>query len=96
MITISSSDLGDRMAELMRQVRETGEVVEITEDGRAVARLVPAEVSNEATTITDTTSAALAHPTAWEELDKLIAQIGKHLVGETDAVEIVRSIRREL
>lgn len=89
MATINSTDLAEHLSDLMRQVQETGEVVEITEDGKVVARLVPAHV--------EVDSPGPTHMEAWTELDKVIAQIAPHLAPEiVDSVEIVRDIRREL
>lgn len=85
MTSISVSDLENRIRELVLQVQEKGETVEIVDQGKVIARIVPEPVS-----------APEVGPQSrqWTELDELIADIRPLLPASVDAVEAIRDVRR--
>lgn len=87
MRTIGVRELKAHISEILRQVQEEGEVVEVTNHGEVVARVVPVRrpVPN------SQDNAAI-----WTDLDRLAAEIGKRLPEKVDAVEAINEVRRDL
>lgn len=88
MKTIEAHELEERISEVLRQVREDGESIEITNSGEAIAHLVPVyrpqpKSPQEAQAFLD-------------DLDRLAEEIGKHWPEGVSAVDAVRDVRYEL
>ena len=88
MKTLKANELVERINEILRMVKEEGETIEVTEQGKVIARVVPAN-EPEKPIKRDLKS-------FWEETDRLAAEIGSHWKGDMDAVEAVRDVRCEL
>ena len=69
---IGIRDLKARAPQVVREVRETGESVEITYRGAVVARLTPAEDSR----------GYGDFATAWQHFDDVVRKIGKRAKGD--------------
>jgi prevent-host-death family protein len=87
MSAVGVRELKARASEILRRVREDGEIVEITYRGRVVARLVPAEPTS---ADIDETRAVLT------DLQRLAEEIGTKWPAGVSAVDAVREQRREL
>jgi prevent-host-death family protein len=87
MSSIGIRELKAHTGEVLRRVRKSGEVVEITYHGRVVARLVPASAPSR--------GAAEKNP-VWTDLDRLAAEIGSQWPEGLSAEDAVREGRREL
>jgi prevent-host-death family protein len=87
MRSVGVRELREQTSEIVRQVRESGETVEVTYRGKVVARLVPAD---EAHPDPDAAKAWLAR---W---DKLAAEVSAQWPKGVSAVDAVREQRREL
>ncbi len=85
MRVISIQDLEERLREILQQV-QTGESVEVVDDGRTLARVVPVPKAYSAHDV----------DTFIETLDQMAAEISKHLPDQVDAVVAVREVRRDL
>lgn len=77
-----------RISELLRLIEEEGETIEITDKGKVVAHVVPANRSQKP--VDDKLAASL------RGIDELAAKIGKRWKNNMDAVEAVRDVRRDL
>jgi len=71
---IGIRELKARAPQVVREVRETGEAVDITYRGEIVARLTPVEIAKGTGTFKD----------AWKELDAVARAVGKR-TGRTKA-----------
>lgn len=80
-------ELKTNASELVRRVREEGEIIDITYYGEVVARLVPAKQPM----TSDQELAAI-----WAEMDRLSATVAAQWEGSPSAVDAVREGRREL
>ena len=78
--------LKERTSQIMRSVRESGEMFEITYHGRVIARLVPAEQSE----------SELQLEEFWREWDRLSEEIGTRWPKGVSAVQAVREDRGPL
>ncbi|HEX9438386.1 MAG TPA: type II toxin-antitoxin system prevent-host-death family antitoxin [Roseiflexaceae bacterium] len=87
MQTIGIRELKERASEILRQVREERATFDVTYRGRVVARLAPVEQAE------NNIAESLR---LLGELDRIANEIGAHIEGEVDAVEMVRDVRREL
>jgi prevent-host-death family protein len=87
MTTVGIRELKTNTSEIVRRVRERGEIVDITHRGEVVARLIPAHP-------VVTSAEELAE--LWAEMDRLAQEVTAHWIGAPDAVEAVREARREL
>ena len=87
MRTIGIRDLKTHLSEILRQVQEEGQVIEVTNHGEIIARVVPVRTGPHKDQISST---------VWTDLERLAAEIGTHLPKRVDAVEAVRDVRREL
>ncbi len=86
MKTIGIRELREKASEVLRRVREKGDVYEVTYRGRVVARLVPASQPG----------SGVALPEIWAEWDKLAREVSARWPKGVSAVEAVREQRREL
>jgi prevent-host-death family protein len=86
METVGVRELKERASELLRRVREDGEVVEITYRGQVVAKMIPTRY--------DVDQARLA--VIWQEMDELAEEVGRDWPDGVSAVDAVREVRREL
>ena len=87
MKTLRANELVEHINEILRMVKEEGETIEVTDQGKVIARVVPAS-EPEQPVKRDLKS-------FWEEIDRLAAEIGTYLPEKVDAVEIIRDVRRE-
>jgi prevent-host-death family protein len=87
MTTVGIRELKTNTSEIVRRVRERGEIVDITHRGEVVARLIPAHP-------VVTSAEELAE--LWAEMDRLAEEVSAHWTGAPNAVEAVREARREL
>ncbi len=88
MRTFGVRELEDRISEILRLVQETGEIVEVTNDGEVIARLVPVSRSQRPVEVPG--------GAVWTDLERLRAEIDAHWQGSPSAVDAVREVRREL
>lgn len=67
--TVGLRKLRADLTNILRRVSEEGEVVDVTKHGRAIARIVPVLAAAE-----------LNEPlrSAWADMDRLAAEIGRH------------------
>ncbi len=79
MKTIGLHELEGRITEIMREVQESGETVKVTDEGKAIALLMPVYQDNE--------------QDSWTDLDPFVDEISRYLPERVDAVEAVREIR---
>lgn len=85
MLTVDIHELEEHTREVLRQV-EDGETVEVTNQGRAVARLIPiAQLENK--------QAAEAHPI---DINTLVDEISAYWPEGVSAVDAVRDVRRDI
>ncbi len=87
MSEVGIRELKTNASELVRRVREEGEIIDITYYGEVVARLIPAGASG---------APAAALERLWAEMDELAEEVGSKWSGGVSAVEAVREGRREL
>ena len=88
MVAIHIDDLRERTDEILRRLQETGETVEIRDDDRTSARLVP---------IADDAAAREAETAAiWDDLERLSVEIGRRWPAGVSAAAAVRDDRRDL
>lgn len=83
MRSIEVRKLKKQTDEILRWLQEQGEEIEITQEGRPIARLVPVEASPSTAQIL-------------QEFDALAAEVGKHWPKDVSALEAVQEVRREL
>jgi antitoxin (DNA-binding transcriptional repressor) of toxin-antitoxin stability system len=96
MVAIHVSELRERTDEILRRLQETRDPVDILDDGRKIATLVPAAADDqpegaEVVSEEDAITAAI-----WHELEDLSIAIGQTWPAGVTAVEAVRSDRRDL
>ena len=77
MVTVGVRELKQQASELIRRVRERGDEIQITLHGKVVARILPVA------------SAPQDSRRAWEDLDRLAVEIGKHWPKGVSAAEAV-------
>jgi len=87
MITVGIRELKQQTSKILRQVREKGEIIEITYHGEIVARLVP---------VTPPEASREDVAAVWADLDQLTAEISARWPEGVSAVEAIREVRREL
>jgi antitoxin (DNA-binding transcriptional repressor) of toxin-antitoxin stability system len=92
MVAVSTKEFRERADDLLRRVQETGEAVEIFDDGRVIARLVPALPLDMSPN--DEEGFDIEH---WiQEMDVLAAEIGASVPEGTTALDMINDDRREL
>ena len=87
MTTVGIRELKTNTSEIVRRVRELGEIIDITHRGEVVARLIPAHPT--VTPIEELNG-------LWAEMDRLAEEVSAQWIGRPDAVGAVREGRREL
>ncbi len=87
MSLVGIRELKTNASELVRRVREQGEIIDITYYGEVVARLVPVKEIK-------TKPEELAE--LWAEMDRLAQEVSAQWIGSPNAVDAVREGRREL
>lgn len=87
---IQAKELREQTADVLRRLQETGEAIEIFDDGQVIARLVPAVKSRGQAGADDDVERWL------EEMDQLIEEIGASMPEGTTALDLIRDIRRDL
>ncbi len=87
MITVGIRELKQQTSKILRQVREKGEIVDITYHGETIARLVPVRPSHQA---------KKEEANIWADLDQLTAEITARWPDGVNAVDAVRDVRRDL
>lgn len=88
MKTLGKEELTERIDEILRLVKEKGETFEVTEHGEVVAHIGPAGEPRQ--TVEESDAAA------WADLKRIASELGPYWPENTDAVEIVRDVRRDL
>jgi antitoxin (DNA-binding transcriptional repressor) of toxin-antitoxin stability system len=81
-------ELKERIDELLRLVKEKGEIIEVTEKGKVIARLVPTTDPKQSSTKSD--------DPAWDALKRIAEELDPYWPKDVDAVEAVRDVRRDL
>ena len=87
MSEVGIRELKANASELVRRVREEGEIIDITYYGEVVARMIPAKRAK-------TTAEELER--LWADMDKLAEEVSAKWSGSPSAVDAVREGRREL
>lgn len=87
MQTLGVRELKERISEVLRMVQEKGEIIEVTNRGEVVARLVPAHKAPTAEDMSD--------DEIWTDLERLSAEISAHWPAGVSAVDAVRDARRD-
>ena len=87
MIIVAKQEFIECISEILDAV-ENGETIEITDYGKVIAHVVPANEPKQA--------GERDLKTFWANIDQLAAKISAYLPEKVDAVEIVREGRREL
>jgi prevent-host-death family protein len=80
-------ELKTNTSELVRRVREEGEIIDITYYGEVVARLIP---------VKRTKTPAEELDRLWADMDQLAKKVSAKWSGSHSAVDAVREGRREL
>ena len=88
MKTLGKHELTERIDEILRLIKEKGETFEVTEHGEVVAHIGPASESKQPVEESDAA--------AWAELNRIASELGPYWPENTDAVEIVHDVRRDL
>jgi antitoxin (DNA-binding transcriptional repressor) of toxin-antitoxin stability system len=83
MRTVGVDELEDHLADVLDQMRETGEVVAVIKGDEVIAHLVPANIPQ--------WLAEVPSGDAWANLDRVKTGIDAHRAKNTDAVEAVRT-----
>ena len=84
METIGIRELKTRASEVVRRVRDTGEVFQISRYGRIVARIVPVVSAEDLQSELDS---------GWARLDDLAAEIGRRWPDDLSAAEALAEDR---
>ena len=101
MRTYEVRELEIHLSDILREAREEGEEVTVTDNGAVVARLVP-EPPADAVAQAREWIRNRQRPTpeelaaAWARIARTAEEIGKYVTEPTNAVEVVRDVRRDL
>lgn len=77
MLTVGVRELKQQASELIRRVRERGDEILVTHHGKVVARIIPVSPAPEETA------------PAWDDLDRLAAEIGRRWPKGVSAADAV-------
>ncbi|MFL5701110.1 MAG: type II toxin-antitoxin system Phd/YefM family antitoxin [Ktedonobacteraceae bacterium] len=88
MITVAKHEFIEGINEILDMAVENGETIEITDQGKIIAHLVPVHKPEQ--------PGERDLKTFWTNIDQLAAKVSAYLPEKVDAVEIVREGRREL
>lgn len=86
MASIGIRELKAHISEIIRRVQENGEVIEVTNHGATVARIVPAH----------NRSSNRDENGAWTELNRLIEEISAHWPEGVTAKDAIDDVRRDV
>jgi prevent-host-death family protein len=81
---IGVDELKEQAGELIRQVRDQGRAIEISDGGAVVARLVPVHA---------VTNVIKDDEVIWADLERLSEEISARWQGSLSAVDAVRDVR---
>jgi len=84
MVTIGIRELKGQISEVLRMVRETGREVQITNRGKVIALIVPANRAAD----------PLEESRAWDELDQVAQDISARWPAGVSAAQAVSEARR--
>jgi antitoxin (DNA-binding transcriptional repressor) of toxin-antitoxin stability system len=87
MVAVRVGELKERAEEIVRRLQETGEPVEILDQGQVVAMIVPAA---------DPPPTQEELDAYWNEWDELSEDIGKVWPEGVTAVDAINDVRRDL
>jgi prevent-host-death family protein len=87
MMSIGVRELKAHISEILRRVQEEGEVVEVTNHGQVVARLVPVHYGR---------PVDRNENGAWTRLNELISEIGANWPEGVTAQDAINDVRRDL
>ncbi len=87
MQSIEVNELQQHLNEILRLVHEESQIVEVTNQGEAIALVVPVKKTHHPQLDDDSV--------AWDDLDRLATEIGRHWPKDVSAVEAVREIRQD-
>ena len=91
MSTVDIQELKEHMTDVLRRVEEDGETIEVSDQGRIIARIVPpGEASDVRADRLEATERALAG------LKQLGEELSKSWPDGFSAVDAVRDVRRDL
>jgi antitoxin (DNA-binding transcriptional repressor) of toxin-antitoxin stability system len=90
MAAIDAHDLHERTAEILKDLRENGEPIDITDQGRVVARLSPVEPLERPRPTREEIEAW------WARMDEAAEEIGKKWPEGVSAAQAISEDRREL
>lgn len=82
MVTVGVRELKQKTSALIRRVREEGDEILVTYHGKVVARILPAAPAPETA------------QRAWEDLDRLAAEISQRWPKGVSAAEAIAEARR--
>jgi prevent-host-death family protein len=85
MKSLEVRELEERITEILRMVQEQGEIIEVTNRGEVVARLIPAHKMPPAED--------LSEDEIWTDLERFSAEISAHWPAGLSAVDAVRDAR---
>jgi antitoxin (DNA-binding transcriptional repressor) of toxin-antitoxin stability system len=85
---INVEELREHIDELLQLIKEKGEIIEVTEKGKVIARLMPTIESKQSSTKSD--------DPAWDALKRIAEELDPYWPKDVDAVEAVRDVRRDL
>jgi prevent-host-death family protein len=88
MRSLEVHELKEHLSEILDRVQEKEETVEITNDGKVVAFLIPV--------LKPHPSFERPEGDIWTDMDRLAAEIAARWQGCTSAVDAVRDVRRDL
>ena len=88
MITVVKHEFIERISEILDMVVENGEIIEIIDQGKVIAQVVPVSEPKQADERSDAD--------AWADLKRIAAELDPYWPKNVDAVEIVRDVRRDL
>lgn len=86
MKTLEIHELSDYINEIL-QMLEEGETIELTNGGKVVGHLIPVQKPQQ--------SVKKDLKTFWADVDRLTAEIGKHVPDKVDVDDIMRDMRRD-
>ena len=102
MTTVGVDELRTHLNDILAAARASGEEVAVTDQGRVVARLVPEPPALDAAAQALEWLKNYQPPTPEElaayraRLDRTAAEIGRYITEPTNAVDLVRDVRRDL
>jgi prevent-host-death family protein len=86
MRSVSIHELKDRTTQILRAVREKGEVIEVTYRGQVVARVIPVAPKRPPKNLR----------AVWSDMEQLATEIGARWPAGITAADAVSEVRREL